>query len=53
MLVLTRRVGEAVKVGKDIVIRIRAIEGNRVKLAFDAHPEVRISRTELLKDQRG
>jgi carbon storage regulator len=47
MLVLSRRVGEAVCVGPGVTIRVIESKGSRVRLAIDAPAEVRISRSEL------
>jgi carbon storage regulator len=47
MLVLSRKVGERIHVGDNIVLEIRRIAGNRVTVALDAPREVRILRGEL------
>lgn len=47
MLVLSRRVGEAVCVGPGVTIRVIETKAGSVRLAFDAPPEVRILRGEL------
>ena len=47
MLVLSRKVGERIHVGDDIVLEIRRIAGNRVTVALDAPRNVRILRGEL------
>ena len=47
MLVLSRKVGERIHVGDNIVLEIRRIAGNRVTLALDAPRHVRILRGEL------
>src|SRR3990172_11784163 len=47
MLVLSRKVGERIHVGDDVVLEIRRIAGNRVTLALDAPRSVRILRGEL------
>jgi len=47
MLVLSRKVGERIHVGDDVVLEIRRIAGNRVTLALDAPRHVRILRGEL------
>ena len=47
MLVLSRKVGERIHVGDDIVLEIRRIAGNRVTLALEAPRTVRILRGEL------
>lgn len=47
MLVLSRKVGERIHVGDNIVLEIRRIAGNRVTLALEAPRNVRILRGEL------
>lgn len=47
MLVLSRKDGEQIVIGKDIVIEVRRIKGNRVAIAIDAPQDVRILRGEL------
>jgi carbon storage regulator CsrA len=47
MLVLSRKVGERIHVGDNIVLEIRRITGNRVTLALEAPRDVRILRGEL------
>ena len=52
MLVLSRKVGERIHVGDNIVLEIRRIAGNRVTLALDAPRHVRILRGELEQTDR-
>ena len=52
MLVLSRKVGERIHVGDNIVLEIRRIAGNRVTLALDAPRTVRILRGELEQSAR-
>jgi carbon storage regulator len=47
MLVLSRKTGERIHIGEDIVVEIRRIAGNRVTLALEAPRDVRILRGEL------
>ena len=47
MLVLTRREGEAVRIGTDVSIRIVSMKGNRVRIAIDAPPGVVVHREEI------
>lgn len=48
MLVLTRKVGEKIYLGDDIVVTVTAISGQQVRLGFTAPPEVAIVRNELV-----
>ncbi len=50
MLVLSRKVGEKVLVGGDIVVTILSARGNQVKLGIQAPDWVRVTRAELLTD---
>lgn len=47
MLVLSRKIGEKIHVGDDIMIEVRRVAGNRVTLAVEAPRTVRILRGEL------
>jgi carbon storage regulator len=47
MLVLSRKVGERIHIGDDIVVEVRRIAGNRVTIALKAPQKVRILRGEL------
>lgn len=47
MLVLSRRVGERIVIGDNITVIVRRVARDRVSLAIDAPPHVRIMRTEL------
>ncbi len=47
MLSLTRSVMESITIGDDITIVVKRINGQRVQLAIDAPPELRILRGEL------
>ncbi|MDD6807486.1 MAG: carbon storage regulator [Oscillospiraceae bacterium] len=49
MLVITRRQGEAVVIGKDIEIIVSEVSGDKIKLCIDAPREISIMRKELLE----
>lgn len=49
MLVLTRRTGEAVHIGEDIVVRVLGVNGGQVRLGFDVPKKINVAREELLK----
>lgn len=48
MLVLTRKEGEELKMGDDIIIRVLSVSGNRIKVGVLAPDNVRVMRGELL-----
>jgi len=47
MLVLTRRLNEAIQIGEDIEVKIVGIEGDQIKLGITAPREVDIHRKEI------
>jgi carbon storage regulator len=47
MLILTRRVGEAIKVGDDITVVVLGIKGNQVRIGIDAPKSVEVHREEV------
>ncbi len=47
MLVLSRKRGEALKIGDSVTITVLEIRGNVLKLGIEAPPEVRVLRGEL------
>lgn len=51
MLVLSRKVGEKLIIGDNIVVTINRINGPTVSIGLEAPREVRIVRGELLKQQ--
>ena len=48
MLILTRRVGEAIHIGNNITVRVLGVKGGQVRIGFDVPKEVNVIRTELL-----
>ena len=50
MLVISRRVGEELKIGEDIYIKIIDIDKNQVKIGLEAPKEITILRMELVKE---
>lgn len=47
MLVLTRKVGESIVIGDNIVVTVTAVQGNKVRLGITAPPEVTVHRNEV------
>ena len=47
MLVLTRKLGEDVSIGDDIIVRVVSIKGKQVKLGIDAPRSLQVHRGEI------
>ncbi len=47
MLILTRRVGETIKIGDDVSVTILAVKGKQISIGIAAPTDVRILREEL------
>lgn len=50
MLVLSRRPGESMVIGDDVVVRVLDVRGDQVRIGIDAPRHVRIDREEVIKD---
>lgn len=53
MLVLSRKQGQKILVGDDVVITVVRIDGNRVKIGIDAPQSEPIVREELIEGDDG
>jgi carbon storage regulator len=53
MLVLSRKIGEEIVIGDDVVVKITRIKGNRVTIAIEAPGHVRIIRGEIADSDDG
>ena len=47
MLLLTRKLGENIRIGDDVKITIVEVKGNHVKLGIDAPASVKVHREEI------
>ena len=47
MLILSRKKGEAIKIGDDIEIKVVSISGDQVKIGIDAPKHIEVYRQEL------
>ncbi len=53
MLVLRRKPGERIRIGKDIYMEVLEVHGKQVHLGFTAPDAVKIMRTELDEAPKG
>lgn len=49
MLVLTRKVGESIRIGDDVKITIIEADGNNIKIGIDAPRSVKVHREEVFE----
>ena len=49
MLVLTRKLGEVIRVGDSVTVRVLEVKGNQVRLGVEAPADVRIYREEVYR----
>jgi carbon storage regulator len=49
MLILSRRLGESVTIGNDIVVTVVGVSGNQIRLGISAPKAIRVLREEIYK----
>jgi carbon storage regulator len=49
MLILTRRVGEIIRIGPDIVVTVLGVNGSHVRVGVDAPKDVAVHREEVFE----
>lgn len=47
MLILTRRVGETIKIGEEITVTVLGVKGNQVRIGVGAPRHVAVHREEI------
>lgn len=47
MLILTRRVQEAIMIGDNVTVTVLSVKGNQVRLGIDAPKDVEVHREEI------
>lgn len=55
MLILTRRVGEAVVIGEEVTVTVLGVKGNQVRIGVNAPKTVSVHREEIfdrIKNER-
>jgi carbon storage regulator len=52
MLILTRRAGEALRIGNDIEVTVMAVNGSQVRVGIKAPRDVAVDRAEIAERKR-
>jgi carbon storage regulator len=47
MLILTRRIGETLKIGEHVTVAVLGVKGNQVRIGIDAPRDVPVHREEI------
>jgi carbon storage regulator len=49
MLILTRRVGEMLMIGNDVIVTVLGVQGNQIRLGINAPKHVAVHREEIFR----
>lgn len=52
MLILTRKLGEAIKIGDQVTIYFLEVKGKQIRIGIEAPPEISIHRQEVYESIR-
>lgn len=52
MLILTRRVGEAINIGDDVIVTVMAVNGSQVRIGIQAPKAMIVDREEIAERRR-
>jgi carbon storage regulator len=47
MLILTRRIGESLKIGPDVTVTVMGVKGSQVRIGIEAPKDVTVLREEI------
>lgn len=47
MLILTRKIGEALVIDKDITVTVMGIKGTQIRIGVDAPKDIKVNREEI------
>jgi len=56
VLILTRRVGETIKIGDQVTVTILGVKGNQVRIGISAPKDIEVHREEVferIRNERG
>lgn len=51
MLVLSRKVGQSLRIGDDVLVKVVEVRGQQVRLGIEAPEEVSITREEIAEER--
>ncbi len=49
MLLLTRKVGEKLKIGEDVTVIVLGVKGGQIRIGVDAPRDVKVNREEVFQ----
>jgi carbon storage regulator len=49
MLIVTRRIGERIMIGSDVVVTVLGVQGNQVRVGIEAPRDVEVHREEVFE----